>query len=108
MKRAAFAVHEQADSDLDAAVDYYLVEAGEGIAGRLIDSVQAAHAMIQENPQIGSARLARELAVPGLRTLPVHGFPYFVAYAETERDVETLRLLHGQSDLSSDLFETAN
>lgn len=108
MKRTAFAVHQQADSDLDAAVDYYLIEAGEVVAERFIGSVQAAHRMIEDNPRIGSARLAEQLSIPRLRTLPVRGFPYLVAYAETERDVEILRLLHGQRDLSPDLFETAN
>lgn len=105
MTRKAFAVHERADADFDVAVDYYLGEAGETVAGRFVDSVMSAHQLIAENPEVGSRRIARELSLPALRTVKVRGFPYLVAYSEIERDVEILRLIHGQRDLSPDLFD---
>jgi toxin ParE1/3/4 len=105
MKRAAFAVHQRADADLDEALDYYLTVAGEVVAYRLVDAVEAAHQTIWNNPEIGSGRLSEQLSIPNLRTLIVRGFPYLVAYYEADRDVEILRLIHGQRDLSPELFD---
>lgn len=61
--------------------------------------------MIADNPQIGSTRLSQQLSIQGMRSVLVRGFPYLVAYEETARDVEILRLLHGHRDLSAELFE---
>lgn len=67
-----------ATDDFDAIVDYYLAEAGSGVATRFSQALNTAIDRIGQNPGIGSERLADLCGVSGLRTRPVRGFPYLI------------------------------
>ncbi len=64
--------------DIDEAVAYYLAEAGEAPALRLIDAVEKTFARIGRHPTSGSPRYALELNLPGLRWVPVPCHPHLV------------------------------
>lgn len=99
MTRAGFRVRKDADADFDAALDYYLTEADEGVALRFVDAVEDAYRLIAGNPAIGSTRLPSALGLDRTRTWPVSGFPYIIVYVEGDPAPEIWRLLQGQRDL---------
>jgi toxin ParE1/3/4 len=89
--------------DVDAAIDYYIDEAGPAIAARFIDALEAAYRRIGEHPASGSPRYAHELALPGLRTLLLKGFPWLVFYVVREDHVDVWRVLHSHRDIPASL-----
>ena len=96
----------RASQDIDDALTYYLTEAGEAAALRVIDAVEAALRHLSAHPSSGSLRFAYELDLPGLRAWPLHRFPWLVFYSETDQQVDVWRVLHGRRDIPAWLGET--
>jgi toxin ParE1/3/4 len=94
-----------ARKDINGAVDFYLVEAGEAVALRFIDALESALRFIGRNPAAGSPRYAQELELPGLRSRLLARFPYVVFYVERDRDVDVWRVLHAKQDIPAWLQE---
>jgi len=97
---------DQAAKDVEAAVDYYVAEAGEAIAFRFIDALESAYRGIGAQPSAGSPRYSHELALPGLRSRLLRRFPYLVFYIEREDHVDIWRVLHAQRDIPDWLRES--
>ena len=89
----------QADRDVEAAIDFYLLEAGGRAALGFVDALEHAFDLIGRQPGAGSSRYAHELDLPGLKCWPLRGYPYIVFYMERERDVDVWRGLHAASDI---------
>jgi toxin ParE1/3/4 len=106
--RRTFRTLDRADKDFDAAIDYYLMHAGEPVAERFVDAISAAYAMIRDNPEIGALRLGESIGRPALRTWAVRGFPYLVCYEVGPGSVDIWRVLHGQSDIPEHLFQSGD
>ena len=92
-------LREIARRDIDGAIDFYLAEAGEAVALRFIDALQAAIFAIGRHPAAGSPRYGQDLDLPGLRSRPLKRFPYVVFYVERDRDVDVWRVLHAKRDI---------
>lgn len=88
---------------MDAAVDFYLFEAGIEVAVRFADALADALINIQTYPGSGSPRYGGELGLDGLRMWRIGGFPYLVFYIEAEGRIDIWRVLHGARDIPSDL-----
>ena len=86
-------------ADFNAAIDYYLLEAGEAVAERFVSAVEATYAFIASAPGGGSTRLGELHGLPDMRSVNLRGFPYVVFYVERPDRVEIVRILHGQRDL---------
>ncbi len=83
-----------ARADVEAATDWYIVEAGDDVALRFVDSLDNVLAIVGQHPALGSPRYAHVLRFPGLRSRRVRGFPYLVFYVEADERIEVLRLVH--------------
>lgn len=94
---------EQANKDVDAAVDYYLDEAGEKVAFGFIDSLEQAYRHIARHPATGSPRYAHELGLPDLRSWPLGRYPYLVFFVERDDHIDIWRVLHGERDIPASL-----
>jgi toxin ParE1/3/4 len=99
---------ETARRDVDEAIDYYLREAGDRIALRFIDAMQAALRFIGQSPAAGSPRYAYELDLPGLRSRQLKRFPYLIFYVEREDHIDIWRVLHAKRDIPVWLHEPPN
>lgn len=88
----------QADRDVDAAVDYYLKEAGRRVALDFIDSLERAYRHISRHPASGSTRYPVELTLAGLRAWSVRRFPHIVFHVKDPDEVDVWRVLHGTRD----------
>lgn len=94
-----------AASDLDAALSYYLDEAGEALGLRFVAAVRAASDRIGRQPGIGSPRYAHALHMPGLRSWRLTGFPHLLFYFERLGFIDLIRVLHSSSDIAAWLTE---
>ncbi|MDH7975908.1 type II toxin-antitoxin system RelE/ParE family toxin [Sphingomonas sp. AR_OL41] len=94
-----------AQSDVEAAVDYYFREAGADVARRFIDAIATAFRTIGSRPATGSPRHAHELNIPGLRSQRLKRFPYLVFYVERADHIYLWRVLHAQRDMAAWLGE---
>jgi toxin ParE1/3/4 len=94
-----------AHRDVEAAVDYYVRDAGPDVALDFIEAVQSVCWVIAEHPALGSPGYAQELALPGLRSLAVKGFPYLVFYIERLDHIDVWRVLHARRDIPSRMRE---
>ena len=99
MKTKPVIPRELADRDVDAALDYYLIEAAEQAALGFVDTLESAYAHISHHPATGSPRYAHELNLPGLRYWPLTRYPYHVFYVEQENHIDLWRVLHGKRDI---------
>ena len=97
---------EQADRDVQEAVDYYLSEASEQVALAFVDALERAFQHLGCHPATGSTRYAHELDLPGLRCWPVKRYPYLVFYVERDDHVDVWRVLHGQRDMPASLRDS--
>ena len=95
-----------ASADLEAAVDYYLIEPGRDSARRFFDAVERTDQRAGKNPQLGMLRFAYRLGVPGLRALPIARNPYLMFYVERDSVVDVWRLLHTSRDIPATLRDT--
>lgn len=89
----------RARQDIDDALIYYLREAGDDVALRFIDALEAAYQHLSAHPASGSLRYAYMLDLPGLRAWPLRGFPWLVFYSETGQHLDVWRVLHGSRDI---------
>jgi toxin ParE1/3/4 len=95
----------RAAGDIEAAVDFYLAEAGADVAGRFLDALERAISQLRRQPHGGTLRFAFELDIPGLRACPVSRFPYLVFYVERETELDVWRLLHTSRDIPATLAD---
>lgn len=89
----------QARSDIDAAIEDYLREAGARTALGFIDRVETALHAIAHRPAAGSSRYANELDIPGLRSQRLKRYPFLVFYVEREDHIDIWRVLHAKRDI---------
>lgn len=92
---------EAANRDIEAAIEHYLVDAGEATALRFIDALENAYTHVSRHPSSGSPRYAQELDLPGLRSWPLKRLPYLVFYLEHIDHVDVWRVLHVGRDIPS-------
>ncbi len=90
---------EQANRDVDDAIDYYLGEGAGQAATGFVDALEEAYAHIGRHPASGSQSYAIELNLPSLRSWPLTRYPYLVFYVEHPDRVDIWRVLHGQRDI---------
>ena len=90
---------EQADRDVDEAIDHYLAENAEQAALGFIEALEQAYRHISRHPATGSPRYAHEIDMPGLRSWPLTRYPYLVFYVERADHIDVWRVLHGQRDI---------
>lgn len=96
---------ERANRDIDAAIEYYLLEAGEKAALGFIDALEKAFRHIARHPASASPRYALELDLPGLRSWPLKRYPHQVFFVERDDHIDVWRVLHGQRDIPSSMRE---
>ena len=94
-------LRERARRDVDAAVEYYLSDAGAEGALAFIDALQDTFRQIGEHPAAGSSRHAHELDIPGLRFRTVGHFPCLVFFVEHAAVVDVWRILHRARDVAA-------
>lgn len=99
MKAKPVIPREQANRDVNDAIDYYLNEKAEASARGLIDALEQAYGHISRHPATGSPRYAHELSLPGLRVWPLTRYPYLVFYVERPDHIDVWRVLHGRRDI---------
>jgi len=90
---------EQADRDVDQAIDYYLGENALEAALGFIDALEHAYTHISFQPATGSSRYASELNLSGLRFWPLRRYPHVVFYLERSDHIDVWRVLHGKRDM---------
>jgi toxin ParE1/3/4 len=95
----------RAAEDIDDALDRYVDEAGPDSARRFAEALAAAFDLLSRNPGIGSQRHASLLALPGIRSWPLRPWPQLIFYAERERQLHIVRVLHGARDIPASLAE---
>ena len=105
MSRKPIFPRELADRDVEAAVDYYIREAGPDVALGFIDALQMAFQTIANHPAAGSPRYAHELSLPGLRSRGMKRYPYLVFYIERDDHIDIWRVLHTQRDIPAPMQE---
>ncbi len=96
---------EQARADIDAAVDYYIDEAGEDAVLGFIDALEDAYRLISSRPATGSPLYGHELGLPGLRHRRLKRYPFLIFYIERDDHVDVWRVLHAQRDLPARMRE---
>lgn len=90
---------EQANRDIEEALDHYLGEAGDAVALGFVDSLERAYRHIASHPASGFSRYAHELDLPGLRFWPLKRYPYLVFYVDSESRIDVWRVLHAERDI---------
>jgi toxin ParE1/3/4 len=84
-------LRQAAAADIDAALEYYLSEAGADVARRFVTAVERATVSIGRKPHSGSLRFAYELEIPDLRCRALTRFPYLVFYVERPDHIDVWR-----------------
>ncbi|OFX14197.1 MAG: plasmid stabilization protein [Alphaproteobacteria bacterium RIFOXYD12_FULL_60_8] len=90
---------QQANRDVETAIDHYLGEAGEAVALGFINALESAYRHITQHPASGSGRYAYDLNLPGLKFWPLKGYPYLVFYRDGETHIDVWRVLHAVRDI---------
>ncbi|MBV2149964.1 type II toxin-antitoxin system RelE/ParE family toxin [Sphingobium sp. AS12] len=96
---------DQAQRDIEEAIDHYAREAGADIALGFVDALEATYQTIAEHPGIGSPRYAHELDLPGLRHRRLERYPWLVFYAERDDHIDVWRVLDARRDIPAWLGE---
>ena len=79
----------QAEAELDAATDYYIINAGTEVAGDFRNEVGRVTSRLREHPEIG-IRIRHQS-----RRFPLHGYPYNLVYRLTpEKTLIVVALAH--------------
>jgi plasmid stabilization system protein ParE len=94
-----------AEADLVERTRYYRRHAGEPVGRRFFDSAIAGLRRIERLPHVGSPRAGELCGVPGLRALPIAGFPCGWFYLAHDDDLDVVRLLAFAQDLPAALSE---
>ncbi len=105
MRAKPIAAREQAQRDVEEAVDHYLGEAGAEVAVGFVDALEKAYLHISRHAATGSPRYAHELNLPGLRTWPLMRYPYLVFYLERSDQIDIWRVLHTKRDIPAWMHE---
>ena len=92
----------QARSDIEAALDYYALQAPHMVES-FLNSLERATDHIQRAPGTGSPRYSIELDLPGLRFWTLNKFPHGLFYLEQEDHLLMLRLVHMSRDIPASL-----
>lgn len=108
MTQKPIVLRGRARHDIDKAIDHYSTVAPPAVVLAFINALEETFGHMAEHPASGSPRYADELALPGLRSLVVKGFPYVVFYVEREADIDAWRVLHAARDISAWLREPRN
>lgn len=87
-----------ADTDIENAVDFYLLEA-DHMVDSFLAALHPALEHIEAYPGTGSPRFAHELNIPNLRTCQITRFPYLLLYIEHDDFVDLLRVMHMGRDI---------
>ena len=90
---------EQAERDIDTAIDYYLSEDAQAAALGFIDALEQAYEHISRHAATGSPHYAHELGLAGLRYWPLARYPYLVFYVEFDDHIDVWRVLHSARDI---------
>lgn len=90
---------QQANRDVEEAIDHYLAEAGETVALGFIDALERAYSHVARHPASGSGRYAHDLNLPGLKFWPLKRYPYLVFYVDGEAHIDVWRVLHAERDI---------
>ena len=90
---------QQANRDVEDAIDHCRAEAGETIAPGFVDALERAYRHIARHPASGSGRYAHELALPNLRVWLLKNYPYLVFYLEGDGHIDVWRVLHAERDI---------
>jgi toxin ParE1/3/4 len=88
-----------AESDIEAAFNFYLAEGGTDVAIAFVDSLEQAVLHVSRHPSAGSPRYAHELDLPGLRSWSLKNFPYLIFYLELPTHIDVWRVLHSHTDI---------
>lgn len=99
----AVELRARAARDIEAAVDYYAVEAGEDVALRFISALNEAFGYLAGYPQSGTLRWSHELGIPELRSWSLQRFPYVVFYVDRPSALDVWRVLHARRDTPASL-----
>lgn len=81
-------LHPAARRELQLAVDWYIVEAGQPTAARFITEFEDLQTLIRENPKAGAQ------GKPGSRRFIFRHFPYTLVYRIRGELIEILALAH--------------
>ena len=92
-------LRQLAADDIDAALSHYRREAGESVATRFVDALEAELSHLSRYPLIGSLRYSYELNIPALRSWPLEAFPYIVFYNDRAEFVDVWRVLHARRNI---------
>ncbi len=90
---------QQANRDVEEAIDHYLVEATPKVALGFVDALETAYAHIARHPASGSPRYAHQLGLADLRSWPLGRYPYLVFYVECDKHIDVWRVLNEQRDI---------
>jgi toxin ParE1/3/4 len=90
---------EQARRDIEAAIDYYVDQAGDEVALGFVDALESAYHLIAARPAAGSPFYGHELGLPGLRHRRLKRYPYLIFYVERADHVDVWRVLHAERDI---------
>jgi toxin ParE1/3/4 len=97
MKRVEIA--PRAAKDIKEAVAYYDVEKP-NLGMRLVEALENAFRIIQQEPAAGSARYQHLLPIP-TRMHVLKTFPFLVFYIERADHISIFRVLHSKRDVQS-------
>jgi len=97
--RKPVVLRRPAEDDIDAAIAYYLNEAGADTAAGFVQQLEESTERISQRPASGIPRYAHELHIADLRYRSMKGFPYLIFYIEKERYIEIGRVLHSSRDI---------
>ncbi|WP_371741899.1 type II toxin-antitoxin system RelE/ParE family toxin [Herbiconiux sp. VKM Ac-2851] len=89
----------RADEDIASAIDDYVGEGAADVALDLVDELENLRDLLAEFPSLGSARLAIDLGIPEVRSVPLGRFPYVAIYTDDADAVRIHRVLHTRRDL---------
>ncbi|PVM85066.1 plasmid stabilization protein [Caulobacter radicis] len=93
----------EAEADVEAAVSWYLSQAGVSTALGFAEALREAYRIISDRSAAGSPRYAYILRRPGLRTWQLKRYPYLIFYFDRDDHVDVWRVLHGQRDIPAGL-----
>jgi toxin ParE1/3/4 len=91
--------------DIEDAIDFYAVEAGETVALEFVGALETAYRLITDHPATGSTRYAFELNLPDLRSRRLQRFPHIIFYVERADHIDIWRVIHGHRDIPEWLRE---
>ncbi len=89
----------RAATDVDDAIAYLRVDAGDAILLAFIDALQRGIERLKRSPNTGSLRFAYELGIPDVRALGLRRFPYVIFYVPFDDRIDIWRVLHTRRDV---------